>query len=105
LRPKYCHANEFRLQSLRESTFGQAVSILERSQGEILRQFSEAAERIVDALIEFPIERCPIFELEEIAESQILEYPKNSSGLLSLLAFRNQAQIVTDPYPPIDVST
>ncbi|KAF4244382.1 hypothetical protein CNMCM8980_010194 [Aspergillus fumigatiaffinis] len=93
------------LQSLRESTFGQVISILERSQGEILRQFSAAAERIVDALIEFPVERCPVFELEEIAESQILEYPKNSSGLLSLLALRSQAQIATDPYPPTDEST
>ncbi|KAF5858588.1 hypothetical protein ETB97_003981 [Aspergillus alliaceus] len=93
------------LQSLRESTFGQVISILERTQGETLHQFSAAAERIVDALIEFPVERCPVFELEEIAESQILEYPKNSSGLLSLLRLRSHAQVVTDPYPLADEST
>ncbi|KAB8239917.1 hypothetical protein BDV35DRAFT_399136 [Aspergillus flavus] len=93
------------LQSLRESTLGQVISILERTQGEALCQFSAAAERIVDALIEFPVERCPVFELEEIAESQILEYPKNSSSLLSLLGLRRHAQIVTDPYPSADEST
>ncbi|KAB8239959.1 hypothetical protein BDV35DRAFT_159090 [Aspergillus flavus] len=53
------------LQSLRESTLGQVISILERTQGEALCQFSAAAERIVDALVEFPVERCPVFELEK----------------------------------------
>ncbi|OJJ65743.1 hypothetical protein ASPBRDRAFT_139496 [Aspergillus brasiliensis CBS 101740] len=93
------------LHSLRESTFAQVISILARTQGEALRQFSAAAERIVDALMEFPVEHCPVFELEEIADSQILEYPKNSSGLLSLLGLRRHAQIVTGPYPPADEST
>ncbi|KAF7597122.1 hypothetical protein BBP40_009460 [Aspergillus hancockii] len=82
------------LQSLRESTFGQVISILERSQGEILRHFSAAAERVVDALMELPVECCPVFTVEEIAESRILECPKNSSGLLSLLGLRVQTQII-----------
>ncbi|KAL4912610.1 hypothetical protein BDW62DRAFT_214870 [Aspergillus aurantiobrunneus] len=93
------------LHSLRESTFAQVISILERTQGEALCQFSAAAERIVDALIEFPVESCPVFVLEEIAESQILDYPKNSLGLLSLLRLGSHAQIVTDPYPPADETT
>ncbi|PYH42935.1 uncharacterized protein BP01DRAFT_403803 [Aspergillus saccharolyticus JOP 1030-1] len=93
------------LHSLRESTFGQIISILERSQGEVICQFSAAAERIVDALMELPVECCPVFAFEEIAESRILECPKNSSGLLSLLGLRFQAQIVTDPYPRADEST
>ncbi|PYH64015.1 uncharacterized protein BO88DRAFT_439060 [Aspergillus vadensis CBS 113365] len=92
------------LHSLRESTFAQVISILARTQGEALRQFSAAAERIVDAVMEFPVERCPVFELEEIADSQILEYPKNSSSLLSLLGLRRHAQIMTGPYPPADES-
>jgi hypothetical protein len=93
------------LHSLRESTFAQVISILERTQGEALCQFSAAAERIVDALIEFPVESCPVFVLEEIAESQILDYPKNSLGLLSFLRLGSHAQIVTDPYPPADETT
>lgn len=59
----------------------------------------------MDALIEFPVESCPVFVLEEIAESQILDYPKNSPGLLSLLRLRSHAEIVTDPYPPADETT
>jgi hypothetical protein len=70
-----------------------------------LCQFSAAAERIIDALIGFPVESCLVFVLEEIVESQILDYPKNLLGLLSLLRLRSHAQIMTDLYLPADKTT
>ncbi|KAE8340770.1 hypothetical protein BDV24DRAFT_151665 [Aspergillus arachidicola] len=68
-----------------ESVFLEVVSILERSQGHILRDFSTAAWRIMETLLYQPAQQCSQFQLERTESRCILEHPKNSLNLLYLL--------------------
>ncbi|KAL2818254.1 hypothetical protein BDW59DRAFT_175227 [Aspergillus cavernicola] len=68
-----------------ESTFLAIVSILEQSQGDILRDFSTATLKFVDALLSNSAQQYPTFALETIETSHILEQPKNSLELLGCL--------------------
>ncbi|KAE8374847.1 hypothetical protein BDV26DRAFT_295605 [Aspergillus bertholletiae] len=68
-----------------ESAFLDLVSILNRSQGDFLRQLSTAAWKIVETMLYQPTHLCPLFQLETIESSFILEQPKELDTILQLL--------------------
>lgn len=57
------------------------IAILERSQGDSLRRFSNAAQNIIDPLIHDNLPSEP-FEIEKRLPAQILGLPKCSDALL-----------------------
>lgn len=61
------------------------LDILEESQGGLLRLFSTAAEKIVRHLIYENMEDPEPFRLEIVDSKEIMEHPKGSPGLLSML--------------------
>jgi hypothetical protein len=74
-----------RIVSLSDAVFLKFVRLLDESQGNILREFSAAVSAIIDALLIGSLEQREPFKLESIQLSDILQYPKGSSGLLSLI--------------------
>lgn len=74
-----------RITKLTDSVFGDFVTLLDKSQGSILRNFSAAVSPIVETLVVGPFRQHDLFNLETIQLSDILRQPKGSSGLLSLI--------------------
>ena len=71
--------------SLSDHVFKRLITLLDESQGYILRQFSAAVSAMVDALLAGPLEQHTPFKLESLPLSDILQYPKGSQGLLSII--------------------
>ncbi|KAL4901192.1 hypothetical protein BDW74DRAFT_187847 [Aspergillus multicolor] len=71
--------------NMKEQAFLQTLSILEASQGEVIRTMSRAAEKHIEALFSQAPYECLPFKLEEVQTGDILQLPKNSPGLLSIL--------------------
>jgi hypothetical protein len=70
---------------LPDSVFKDFVTLLDKSQGKILRQFSAAVSPIVETLVVGPRQQHEPFRLETVQVSEILRLPKGSPELLSLL--------------------
>ncbi|KAJ5921102.1 hypothetical protein N7466_009428 [Penicillium verhagenii] len=68
-----------------EPDFKLFLDILDESQGDILRQFSTAADKIVRHLIYEDMNHPEPFHLEVVDAKEILEHPKGSPGLLGML--------------------
>lgn len=68
-----------------ETTFQKEMSTFKSSQGDILCCFNAAVLKIMDSILQHPVQQCVTLCLEETENSQILEQLKNSPGLLSLL--------------------
>ncbi|KAL4860680.1 hypothetical protein BDV12DRAFT_208957 [Aspergillus spectabilis] len=71
--------------NMKEQALCEAMSILEASQGETIRTISRAAEKHIDALVCRVPYDCLPFILEQVETGRILQYPKNSPELISLL--------------------
>ncbi|KAJ0421666.1 hypothetical protein BJY00DRAFT_282151 [Aspergillus carlsbadensis] len=71
--------------NMKEQAFLQMLSILEASQGEVIRTMSRAAEKHIEALFFQAPYECLPFRLEEVQTGHILQLPKNSPALLSIL--------------------
>lgn len=69
-----------------ETDFNLFLDILEESQGGLLRQFSNAADKIVRHLIYEDMNYPEPFHLEVVEAKEILEHPKGSPGLLRILS-------------------
>jgi hypothetical protein len=61
------------------------VSLVDRSQGSILREFSAAISPTVDALVHDNVRESEPFTIESVEVSRILELPKGSKALLCLV--------------------
>lgn len=68
-----------------EPDFNLFLDILEESQGDLVRQFSTAADKIVRHLIYEDMDHPEPFHLEVMDAKEILEHPKGSPGLLRIL--------------------
>jgi len=69
-----------------DDVFVEFVSLLEQSQGLVLRQFSDAVLNVVDSIIRGTVLHSGTFPIENVEQRQILELPKGSSQLLRLLS-------------------
>ncbi|XTI88220.1 hypothetical protein V2W45_1237018 [Cenococcum geophilum] len=73
------------IQILPEDIFNKFVHILEKYQGDILRDFSDAVKPIVEGVFYGKMCRFTPLPIENIQQQQILEQPKGSAKLLELL--------------------
>lgn len=74
-----------RLSRIPDTLFSRLLDILKETQGHELEAFSQGAWNIVSQMISCPAGQCSRFPLENVQSSEILKYPKNSPGLLTML--------------------
>ncbi|PVH92495.1 hypothetical protein DM02DRAFT_662895 [Periconia macrospinosa] len=70
--------------TLPSSVFRGLVTLLDESQGAILREFSAAVPAVVEALV-WQLPQHEPFNLETVESSDIVKLPKRSNGLSSLI--------------------
>lgn len=61
------------------------IALLEKSQGDTLREFSAAVSRIVDPFLYGTLPQHEPFALEKVEPTEILEHSKGSQALLRLI--------------------
>jgi hypothetical protein len=71
---------------LDNTRFDEFIRLLDRSQGSLLRDFSDAVFPPVSALLEGRLEEEGPSLLERVSEDQILVLPKGSAELLQLIS-------------------
>ena len=71
---------------LPDSVFTDFVTLLDKSQGGILRKFSVAVSPIVERLVVGTRQQHEPIRLETVQVSEVLRLPKGSHELLSLLS-------------------
>lgn len=69
----------------RDVVFHEFVRLLEKYQGDYLRQLSDAVAGIVHSIFSGPLPPSKTFTIEVVEQAQILEQPKGSSQLLRLI--------------------
>jgi len=79
------YLSDQRLCSMAVADLEKFLPILDRSQGNLLREFSEAANPMVRHMLRGTVKGSQIFRLEAIDPEEILRLPKGSRALLSML--------------------
>lgn len=74
-----------RLSDCREDRFEQAVELLDKTQGEWIRQCSKAVAPIIACVLSETLSSSPQFTLERARLGRILQLPKGSQELLALI--------------------
>jgi hypothetical protein len=70
---------------LADADYEKFVDILDNSQGDLLRAFSDAVLPVVQALTGGNAQQRRPFKLEKVTVSDIMRYPKGSQTLLELV--------------------
>jgi hypothetical protein len=74
-----------RISSVSDAVWSKFVKILNDSQGDLLRQFSVAVLPMINTLLIGSPQHRELSKLESFQVSDIMQCPKGSPGLLSLL--------------------
>jgi len=75
-----------RILLLPDAAFKKLVSILDQFQGHLLRNFGNAIHDVVDGIFRGTLDHSNSFAIENLKRTQIIQQPKGSPQLLSLLS-------------------
>lgn len=83
---KKANRDSLRIMSLDDAAFNVVMGILEQSQGDMLRRFSQASRPVVDALVHGKVKESASFPIELVNTNEIIDSPKGSEALLHCLS-------------------
>ncbi|KAL3462796.1 hypothetical protein BJX64DRAFT_288007 [Aspergillus heterothallicus] len=70
---------------LPDTTFNELLAVLDRTQGNLIRRFSEAAMRVIGPLMKGTPQSSEQFQIATYKSEDIMQYPKGAEELLNIL--------------------